>query len=192
MVRAVSAAALTIAFVAAAGQTARAQTIYEPVRYQYGAQPAYYYGGSDPQVLEYADSLGGCYYRHGTEYNRRGGENDRHVYLYPGLLGTLPRVFSDCFPYRNASAYGYTAADARNDAYLAVPRYFRKSDLLEAAVESPDGARVVPPQAQPRISIRPSRAAGAEEAAPAEPRPILIIPKKALERPAGKSVAVNQ
>ena len=40
--------------------------------------------------------------------------------------------------------FGYTPADARNEAYSNTPTYFRKADLLANAVVTPDGTRVVP------------------------------------------------
>ena len=124
--------------------SASAQVIYEPVRYQYGDALKYYYGGSNPGMFAYADMV-----------TCRNGYPSSMCNVYTSLTRTIGQVgekklvLSDCLPYRNAAVYGYDANDARNEAYCNVPRYYRKSDLLAAAVPAGDGTLVVPVQAMP-------------------------------------------
>jgi hypothetical protein len=139
--------AAAVAVIVVSSSFANAQTIYAPVQYQYGeGNHRYYYGGSDPAVLEMAERQR-CLdemtdFRYGTDrYNA--------AYVHYRLVGRLERVYSDCVPYVNARIYGYRAVDAANDAYKNVPTYFRKADLLRAAVAMPDGTNVVGAQAQP-------------------------------------------
>lgn len=165
---------------------AGAQTIYEPVQYQYGeGDHRYYYGGSNPAVFHTAERRA-CVDRLG-DYDYDTGRYT-HAYVHRRLLGQLDRVYSDCVPYLNARAYGYLPVDAANDAYANVPRYFRMRDLARAAVVEPDGTRVVPAQARPIPSYRDDDDAGdrAAETRPAA-KTIIIIPRKA--RTSDKQVA---
>lgn len=166
---------------------AGAQTIYEPVQYQYGeGDHRYYYGGSDPAVFDTAERRA-CVDRLG-DYDY---DTDRytHAYVHRRLIGQLDRVYSDCVPYVNARAYGYLPVDAANDAYANVPRYFRMRDLARAAVVEPDGTRVVPAQARPIPAGRGGSADDADRAAETRPaaKTIIIIPRKA--RTSDKQVA---
>src|SRR5438552_11530537 len=159
-----------------AASSASAQVIYEPVRYQYGDALKYYYGGNNPGMFVYADGVL-C----------RNGYPSSMCNVYTSLQGTLGQigekklVLTDCMPYRNAAVFGYNANDARNEAYCNVPRYFRKRDLLAAAIPAGAGTLVVPAQAKP---VPPSMARDTRTAAPAElkPRAILILPKKGLKK----------
>ncbi len=165
---------------------ASAQIIYEPVRYQYGDGDPYYYGGSDPSVIGHAEQLRALDLRGNT--HELDGLN--RAYLHSRLTGQLTRIFSDRIPYLNAAAYGFTVTDAANEAYENVPRYFRKGNLLAAAVVLSDGTRVVPAQAEPVCIERLAPA----KAAPTSRGVILIIPKKNLlrslpVRPSDKPVA---
>lgn len=151
----------------------RAQIIFEPVRYQYGGDYKFYYGGSDPYVIERALDV----------ETRCGRKLSAEV---------MPlRVYSDAFPNHNAALYGCTIADARNEAYNNVPRSFRMGDLLNAAVPQNDGTWVVPANAQPtRLVIVPATRKVQPTSAP---KRILIIPKDLLDRkllPQGDLVAV--
>jgi hypothetical protein len=163
---------------------ASAQVIYEPVRYQYGDQLHYYYGGSDPAMHRFANwgSAERTWGRiNGWEW--AAGDIDSHREVSDGP----PRVYTDQLPYRNATFFGYTATDARNTAYNNVPRYFRKSDLLRAGIPQADGTLVVPAQAVPvpAVVITPRATRPATS-----PQPILIIPKKALEPKSTPQTAV--
>jgi len=181
---------------------ASAQVFFEPVQYQYGPTPTFYYGGSDPRVFAHAsrsvynDDIAGPY---GTRYfvGTR--------YYGPILRVRPPAVFVDQYPYFDAALFHYTPADARNDANAAVPTYFRKIDLLRSAIPSGDGNTFVVPAQAPLpsaagyIDIRPYHgpagggtshpSTGPATTAPATqpsdgPRPLLIIPKSLLQPPA--------
>jgi len=159
----------------AAGSVARGQVFYEPVQYQYGqGDGKYYYGGSDPAAFAHAERVSAC-----------GVMVGGHAYSTAvNSVPVVPRatVYADCVPFQNAADWGATATDARNEAYAAQARYFRKSDLLRAAVPAPGGL-VVPAQAQP---IPAAGAGGGARAVadPVQPRgTILIIPRKMLEKP---------
>ena len=223
------------ASLALSASSASAQVIYEPVQYQYtysytgGRDVTFYYGGDDPRVFDHAARIG-CL-RQGRTGVREGVPGVGLIHR--GLIGEPPfLVFSDCAPYQNVAVYGFTPADARDEAYARVPRYFTKAGLLAAAVpaDAPeyyrketapngapvDGSRVAvvpahgwpaPAPAAAGIDIRPSRrpatgpatapatrpavAPAVAPAEPAEPKPLLVIPKRMLEQPkaADKSVA---
>src|SRR5688572_5283845 len=158
-----------------AGSAASAQTIYEPVQYQYGDQhERFYYGGSDPAVFDLADRTR-CRYIRGDTYGLDGYNG---AYLHPRRTNRFDLVFWDCVPYLNASPFGYTRTHARNDAYLNVPRYFRKGDLVETAPVLGDGTRVVPAQHRPPPSYRAERTDRRSTTRPTTRR-IIIIPKRA-------------
>jgi len=166
-----------------AASSSFAQVIYEPVQYQYySGGRAYYYGGSDPIVHVQAnlDSLDAGYGRT-NGYAFHAGNIDTHR----EVTTEQTRVYSDAVPYWNARIYGYTIDDARNAAYADANRFFRKADVVRMARVEADGTWTVPANATPAsgtIDIRPMR-----PAAPAmrtvEPKPILIIPKRLLDKP---------
>jgi hypothetical protein len=149
-----------------------AQIIFQPVRYEYGNRMKFYYGGSDPVVVDRALSVE---YRNRRVYGERGGPM---------------RVYSDAIPGWNAALFGFTPDDARNEANNNVPRVFRMRDLVAAGALQNDGSIVVPAHARPsypveRIVIMPSRrvAPTAPGTKPAtSPNPILIIPKELWNR----------
>jgi hypothetical protein len=181
-------AAAVCALVALGSSSASAQIIYEPVQYQYQASQFYYYGGSDPRVHEYAASPVGGAGRWGrvNGYAFVSGDIHRHR----EVVSEPVRVFNDAFPYINVHKYGFTVTDARNEAYSNVPHYFRKVDLLNAAIPV-DRAFVVPAQAQPiridRQTIRWTRPGGATTA----PRPLMIIPRpKPQPKPSDSTLAL--
>ncbi|MCC6423225.1 MAG: hypothetical protein IT447_07065 [Phycisphaerales bacterium] len=147
-----------------AASAASAQIIYQPVQYQYDA---FYYGGDDPAMFAKAhrDSCA------------------QYISTLHRPVDNVPlRVYSDCLPWANAAIYGMTPNDAYNQAYGSVPRYFRKADLLFSA-RWVQGALVVPVRAPavPRIEIKPFH----RQTPSTQPtaRPLLIIPRDALERP---------
>jgi len=123
------------------------QIIYEPVRYQYGSQTKFYYGGNDPAILAF-----GC------------AQTDSRILT----------IYSDARTYENVAIYQYTISDARNEAYANVPQYFRKRDLIAAGNLAPDGTIVVDAQAQP-VESAPGPAVAPLETGVL--RPILIIPR---------------
>ena len=171
-----SPAAVALVLTTVVASSASAQVIYEPVRYQYGEAMKYYYGGSDPMMHDYADRVA-C--RNGYPSSMMNSYTSLHMTL--GQIGEKRVVLTDCLGYRNAAVFGYDANDARNEAYANVPRYFRKGDLLNAAVPAGDGTLVVPASARPTAA---AMARDLREAKPAEPKPraILILPKKGLKK----------
>ncbi|HEY0007821.1 MAG TPA: hypothetical protein VGB55_03770 [Tepidisphaeraceae bacterium] len=89
--------------------TAYSQTIYPPVQFQYFSEnQTFYYGGDDPVIL-----------RRGAYFGLRPLENEP------------TRIYTDALPNVNAANYGFTIDDARNEAYAALPRYYRKADGVE-------------------------------------------------------------
>ena len=184
MLRSIAAAAVVV-LVGSSSSLVNAQTIYAPVQYQYGeGRHRYYYGGSDPAVLNMAERR-----RSVDDLSDHPYTSDRYnaAYLHYRLIGQLDRVYSDVVPYTNARVYGYLPVDAANDAYANVPRYFRKADLLRAAVDLPDGSSVVPAQARPVVDLDDVRLRRTATRPVVRPRAILIIPKKA--KTSDKSVA---
>ena len=183
MLRAAIAPAFATALLFVLAGTASAQTIYEPVQYQYGNEMKYYYGGSNPSMHAYAERVA-C---------RNGYPSHLSYAGYSSLYGTLGQigehrlVLSDCMPHRNAAVFGYTDTDAHNEANASIPRYYRKSEILEAGVVAPDGSLVVPAHAR---GLDHTTAQDTRMAAPSEPRPraILILPKKAPKQADTKAV----
>jgi hypothetical protein len=100
------------------------QIIYEPVRYQYGEYSKFYYGGSDPAIIDFG-----------------------YAQTYPGNYPSP--IYSDARRYENVAIYGYTTSDARNEAYANVPQYFRKRDLIAAGEPLGNGTIIVGAPAQP-------------------------------------------
>ena len=168
--------ALTLLLVVAT--SASAQVIYAPVQYQYTNGVTYYYGGSDPSMNHYIEHVK-C---------RNGYPSDITLTHFNSLRGTLGQigepsyVFSDCLLYRNAAVYGYTALDARNEAYANAATYYTKRDLMNAAVPDADGTLVVPAHGRPVGSLKmhpmPGNTATTQPSEP-KPRAIIIIPKGA-------------
>lgn len=169
---------------------ANGQIIYEPVEYQYGGQNPYYYGGSDPLVHDWAlrPWAPGTSWGRGNGFAFRGGG----IHTHREVVTERPRVFTDGLPYRNAWIHGFTASDARNEAYARQPRYFRKGDLVRAALPDASGRGWVVPSnwgdmpPPGGIIIRPMSRNAAEKR---EIRPVLIIPKDLLEKKGGEGDA---
>jgi hypothetical protein len=161
--------------IASVAPVASAQVIFQPLQYQYGTNSMFYYGGSDPRMIA------------------RGLADDKGRCGMPGYSADAPtRIYCDCMPGLNARVYGMTVADAANQASMNAPRYFRKRDLLAAAVPQSDGSFVVPAQAQPvrgTIVIKPSHAMhpvhpSTQPTQPTSaPGPVIIFPKELLDRP---------
>jgi hypothetical protein len=161
----------------AGGSIASAAIVYEPVTYQHrGANGSlYYYGGRHPDVVADARCREWCLRYSDPSYQTG--------FIAHGVQP--PAVYSDCAPYMNLSAYGYTAADAHNEALANQPRYFRKADLLPAGHVDADGDLIVPADAQPVPSLRRV----APPTTQPTPHAIIIIPKspKAQPLPAGET-----
>jgi hypothetical protein len=186
---------LAICLLVILGSTVSAAVIYAPVQYQYRDPymnaPAFYYGGSDPQVFDEAANrqerfnMGPSLHYIGTSYAQEG----RFAYNLANstVTNVLPVTYTDLIaPGINAYPYGFSISDARNAAYANVPLYFRKRDLLASAYRAPDGNVIVPAQAPlpGTIEITPSHGPTTQPAtAPTTtPTPILIIPKRLLKK----------
>ena len=176
--------------------SAFAQVFYQPVKYQYDAggpgDAKYYYGGTNPLVhrLASSDGYGGRCTFHGYAGNlhRFDGGNS---FGQPSPLYDRDAVYTDCVPFQDASRFGYTAADARNEAYANSARYFRKADILAGAVLQPDGTWSVPADSSGAVYVLPPTPVYRGTTAPAATLPagalrrgqVIIIPKRMLDRP---------
>ena len=179
-------AACVVALLLGIGSSAFAQIIYEPVTYQYSSGGSlYYYGGSNPRVHEDANHLSGE-----TTYGRSNGYafHSANIDTHREVVTEPTRVYTDMIPFQNAHFFGYTVNDARNAAYAKAATYFNKAAALHAAELQNDGTWLVPSQAQVvghgTIDIRPWKPAVAPVVTPvSEPKPLLQIPKRLLEKP---------
>ena len=138
------------------GSAAHAQVVYTPVQHEYGSgADRYYYGGSDVRVHDRA-------------------ARDAAARAISGVADSKPQVYSDALPHQpNAAVYGVTPSDARNEAYNAVPRYFRKGDLIGTV--NKDGSITVPPAAPQVIGHKPVMKPLSTPTT--KPGVIIIIPK---------------
>lgn len=178
-------AACVAAFLFAAGSSAFAQIIYQPVTYQYSSGGSlYYYGGSNPRVHEEAQSLS-----QEATFGRSNGYafHSGNIETHREVVHEPTRIYTDMMPFQNARFFGYTANDARNAAYANSATYFRKADALRVAQPQSDGTWVVPVQADATghgtIEIRPWKPATPAVTPVIEPKPLLIIPKHLLDKP---------
>jgi hypothetical protein len=153
-----------------------------PVQYQYfSGGRAYYYGGSDPYVHARANALSGE-----VGFGRTNGYAfvSANIDTHREVVTERTRAYTDTIPHWNGRIFGYTPDDARNAAHQNADLYFRKSDLRALAIPQSDGTWAVPPQPTPgqgTIEIRPYRPADAKPVL--QPTPILIIPKRLLDKP---------
>lgn len=159
--------------------SASAQIVYEPVQYQYNSNGTlYYYGGSDPAVHHYAMQP----YSPGGTWGRANGwaffRSD--VRSYRTTSNEPLRVYSDATGVSNAGLIGFTPDDARNEAYANTPTYFAKRDVEHTAVLKHDGSWVVPAQARP-VRVYKSDGTLIDRGPTTMPRPLLVIPKDALQ-----------
>lgn len=163
---------LRYAFVLLALSTVPAlgQIVYEPVQYQYIKDgQIYYYGGSSPYLVDFAE-------RHAAF------EAARPQPFFASARTHVP-VWSDLLPYRDLTQWGFTPDLAANEANRNAPLYFRKADLLTAAIPSPDGTVLVPGKgAAPVVVPAPALRGRIPTTLPAKGQ-ILIIPKSLLDRP---------
>src|SRR5688500_1666168 len=167
----VSSIVLGVFAVCALAPAAFGQIIYEPVQYQHRAgNSAFYYGGHDPHLYHFAQTQ--AYF---DRFGRigRGEFGRKWTYEY---FNELPRVYSDYLGYRDASLLGMTPDDARNEAHRAVPRYFRKIDLLKEAIPMPDGTVLIPADA-PQIQR-------------AIPRTRIVVPPGTSTKPIGRILII--
>jgi len=169
-----------------AGSSSFAQIIYEGVQYQYSSGGSlYYYGGDNPRIHAAANYLSGE-----TSYGRSNGYafHSGNVDTHREVVTEPARIFTDMMPFENGRFYGYTVNDARNAAYARAATYFRKADALRAARPMADGTWSVPAQANATgrgtIEIKPGKPMSPPAVTPVVgPTPILIIPKRLLDKP---------
>jgi len=185
----VAACALACAF------SANAQVFYEPVQYQHVRNGnVMYYGGSNPDILRRT-----AYPSMGSSWGRVNGYAfvSGNITTHREVSHEVPvRVYSDyAYAGWNAALFGFTAADAYNEAMANAPRYYRKADLLASAELASDGTWVVPasaPDYNGRGEVLVYRYRDGHRVAPAtqpvlKHGAILIIPKKALMPPPAES-----
>jgi len=169
--------------------SARAQIFYEPVQAQYaapcGQPPHFYYGGSDPRLLEFA-SRADCLYA--QPLSTRGSHlSDSGMQRIP--VSPRPHVYSDLLPYRDMSDYGWRPADAINEANARQPLYYRRADSPPPGMP---GVWIVPSNGEPAVQVEPPAATATTSHGAAATGTILIIPKRLLkpaDKPADKVVA---
>lgn len=189
--------ALALCALLLACQGVTAQVIYSPVEFQHRAGTLFYYAGSDPGVLSRAShpmTSGRTFGRvNGWAFASGSIHTHREVACEP------TRIYTDAIPNQNARIYGYTVADVQNEAYRAVPRYFRKSELLKDAVVRADGAIEVPAVPRGRsgtIEIMPMHRNALEidgvrrSGWRRSPQPLMIFPKQLLEKQPPASVVL--
>jgi hypothetical protein len=184
---------LSVAFAAAVlasgASLVSAQIVYEPVQYQYSSGgTTYYYAGCDPRVHEVASwpTAGDrVSWGRGNGFSFRSGD----VHTHREVADEPVRVYTDALPLRNATVFGFTPTDARNEAYGRQPTFFRKRDLVRSALPDPAGRGWIVPQCwheyvpPGEVMIR-TRDGDVRRSTPAtrQARPILIIPKDLLDR----------
>jgi hypothetical protein len=174
------------------GTSARGQIFYEPVRAQYASpcgdpcgQPYFYYGGSDPRILDFA-ARADCRYAPGS-YTR--GTQLRGSGMQRIPVSPRARIYSDIAPYQDMRDYGWAPADAINEANARQPLYYRRADSPPAGAP---GVWVVPSTGEPALQVEPPATPRAAVRAPTATGTILIIPKRLLkpvEKPSDKIVA---
>lgn len=162
--------------------SASAQIIYEPVEYQYQAGGTiYYYGGSNPYVHDLAaePTVPGAAW--GRINGLAFGSGD--IRVHREVANEPERVFTDGFRrgMLNARVVGFTANDARNEAYARAPLYFTKRDLLRSAVRRDDAWHV--PAQLPTVHVYKSSGMRIDSDPKPMPRPLMIIPKEQLIKP---------
>jgi hypothetical protein len=158
-----------VAALLAGSTTAFAQTIYLPVQYQFGRFGEIYYGGSNgaftgnpylfaPEYSRNAQAAAGF----GTGDSRGlpspytpaiaqltqtmgwPSADDRPSAYHVPFAITKPLIYSDLEPNVDVGERGFTINDARNEAYLNVPRYLAGPDAGQPA--APEVAESTGPQ----------------------------------------------
>jgi hypothetical protein len=178
----------------AGASTASAQVFYMPLTYQYQSPNGggyYYYGGIDPVVHIHANANSVV-----PGYGRTGGHafHSGNYQVHREVSTEPVRIYSDAVSsLQNGRFYGMNVDDAANEAAANATLYFRKADLLrDNHIVQPDGTWVVPAYTLPRgsVSIRPYVGSSSVIITPlvadkpkTEPKPVLIIPKRLLDKP---------
>jgi hypothetical protein len=173
-----------------------AQVVYEPTRSQYQTPSgqAYFYGGVDPRVHAVAAAGNGYGDRcgfHGYAMNLHNFDGG-NSFGQPMPMYERTPVFTDCIPFRDASRFGFTEADANNEARANTPTYFRKIDLLASAIPTDTGGWVVPSNA-PYVYVAPGMTRadiygvrpatrGVTTNPASRPGQVIIIPKRLMDK----------
>ena len=160
--------------------SAQAQIFYEPAQAQYvcpkNGRP-YYYGGSNARAMAYAAHAQGAYAQaNWTNGTRAAGNAVQPLSVSP----TVP-IYSDCAPYHDMNEFGWTSADAINQANARIPLYYRRSDSPPAGAP---GVWVVPCDGSPAKQVEAPRALAANSADTGPHGVILIIPAHPAAPPA--------
>lgn len=174
-------ALVAFSFCALLSSPAFGQVFYQPVQSQFRTGTGdgyYYYGGTDLRTHIAARSACPQYGYANNLHHFDGGNS----FGQPSPMYDRTPVYTDCMPGRDAARFGYTAADAENEARANAARYFRKADELAAAIRLIDGARIVPPTPV-QVYVTPVAAAQSKLPGEASRGQIIIIPKKYLDRP---------
>src|SRR5271170_1871755 len=153
-----------------ANAAAMAQTVYEPVRYQYGQYGEVFYGGTNPaiasndyvyvpsslpqglQAAYAARRMNATTYPYPQPYMLSGSGEGAPFYS-PYTQGgmnvqtNVPYIFSDYLPGEEVSQFGFTVNDARNEAYSHVPLY----QVGGGAAKAP--AKSAAPMAKAKASV---------------------------------------
>ena len=174
----------------AGASSARAQVFYMPVTYQWESPNGggyYYYGGTNPHVHAYANS---------TSLVPGYGRTDGYAFhsgdyqVHREVRTETVRIYSDAHPYMdNGRLFGMRIHDAANEANANAAHYFRKADLDRNALLQEDGTWHVPAYNIRRGSVmirpyvRPVDTRVMDTKPKAEPKPVLIIPKRLLDKP---------
>jgi hypothetical protein len=168
--------------------SAFAPVMYEPIKSQHtaGDGSVYYYGGTDPRVHQLAN-YGNCpRYTYSLNLHHFDGGN---WFGQPSPMYDRTPIYTDCAPYQNVAHFGYTPADAENEARANAPRYFTKAAILTMAQPQVDGSWVVPASAAGAylVPVSPAPYRGttlpSTMVSPAKRGQIIIIPKKYLDQP---------
>ncbi|HVT87546.1 MAG TPA: hypothetical protein VHD56_01730 [Tepidisphaeraceae bacterium] len=161
--------------------TSFAQVVYEPVKYQFDSHgTTYYYGGTDLRIHAIANEPHSA----GATWGRVNGYDfvSADLHVHREVSNQPARVFTDAVRNRDAAPFGFTADDARNEAYANVPRYFVKRDVPGMAVVKKDGSWSVPAAAVP-VRVFKSNGQEIQIRSTPQPKPLLIIPKDMLQKP---------
>ncbi len=136
-------AILAFAMMGILAGNAAGQTVYEPVRYQYGRSGGTFYGGVEPDM-----SYGGAVlntpgvqaltekFGYASPYRRPLRFDTRRVDY------GRPLILSDIAPYVDAGKYGFTENDARNEAYANVLRIQTRETMSQLRIAGPSEVRV--------------------------------------------------
>ncbi len=162
------------------GTSVQAQIFYEPAQAQYVCPKngrAFYYGGSDARAMAYAAHAQGAYSQtNWTNGTRSAGNAVQRICVSP-----TQAIYSDCAPYHDMNEYGWTSADAINQANARIALYYRRSDSPPAGAP---GVWVVPCDGRPAQQVEAPHPPAANSADTGPHGIILILPAHPAAPPA--------